>query len=79
MPHSSQLFTTILVEYIQQVIAYTLIEFILSNIVEYFDFSIRGMGSRKPVKSIIFQKYNYFFALQMFFRLVCPIRPSCKG
>ena len=53
MPHSSQLFTTI-VEYILQVIAYMLIEFILSNLDEYFDFSI--MGSRKPVKSMIFQK-----------------------
>ena len=37
------------------------------------------MGSRKPVKSMIFQKYNYFVALQMFFRLVCPFRPSCNG
>ena len=79
MPHSGKLFTTILVVYIQEVIAYKLIEFKLSNLDEYFDFSIRGMGSRKPVKSMIFQKYNYFVALQMFFRLVCPIRPSCKG
>ena len=37
------------------------------------------MGSRKPVKSMIFQKYNYFAALQMFFRLVCPIQRTCKG
>ena len=79
MPHSNQLFTIILVEYIQQVIAYKLIEFILSNLDEYFDFSIRDMGRRKSVKSIIFQKYNYFVALQMFFRLACPILPSCKG
>ena len=54
MDHSSQLSTIILVEYIQQVIAYKLIEFILSNLDEYFDFSIRGMGSRKPEKSLIF-------------------------
>ena len=40
-------FTTIQVEYILQVIAYKLIEFIQSNLDEYFDFSIRGMESQK--------------------------------
>ena len=54
MAHSSQLFTTKLIEYIHQVIAYKLIEFILSNLDENFDFSIRGMGSGKPEKSLIF-------------------------
>ena len=53
-PISIQLFTNILVEYIQQVIAFKLVEFIQSNIKQSLDFSIRGMGSRKPDKSMIF-------------------------
>ena len=49
MAHSSQLFTTILVEFMQQVIAYKLIEFIQSNFDEYFDFIIRGVwGAVSP-------------------------------
>ena len=55
MDHSGPEFTTILVEYcIQQVIAYKLIEFIQSDLEQSLDFSIRGIGSRKPVKSVIF-------------------------
>ena len=42
MDHSGTEFTNILVvEYIQQVITYKLIEFILSNLEQCFDFSIR--------------------------------------
>ena len=63
---------------LQQVIAYKLIEFIQSIITQSFDSSIRDMGSHKPVKSMILQKYNYFVALQMFFRLVCPIQASAR-
>ena len=37
-----------------QVIAYKLIEFIQSNLGKSLNFSIRGIGSRKPVKSMIF-------------------------
>ena len=40
MAHSGQLFTTILVEYIQQVIAYKLIEFIRSNITQNCDLAL---------------------------------------
>ena len=53
MANCSQLFTTILVEYIQQVKAHKLIEFMQSK-VQSLDFSVRGMGSQKPVKSMIF-------------------------
>ena len=79
MSNSAPEYTTILVEYIHQVKAYNIIQFIQSNITQSFDFSIRGMGSRKPDKLMIFQKYNHFVALQMFFPLVCPIQSSCKG
>ena len=41
-------FSTILVEYMQQVIAYELIEFMQYNITQNRDFSIRGLRSQKP-------------------------------
>ena len=53
MFHSGPEYTTILVEYKQQVIAYMLIDFIQSIITQSFDFIISVMGSRKPVKSLI--------------------------
>ena len=46
MDHSGQEFTTILVEYKQQVIVYELIECMLSNLEECFDFSIWAIGRR---------------------------------
>ena len=49
MSKSGPEYITMLVEYIQQVLAYKLIELIQSNITQSFDFSIRGIGSRKPV------------------------------
>ena len=47
MSNSAPEYTTLLVEYTQQVIAYNLIEFTQSNVTQSIDFSIRGMGSRK--------------------------------